>query len=276
MSNEMRRAPMAVILADGVGSRLSPLTDNCAKSMLSVGGSVILERAIRNCLSCGISQFVLVLGHREDEVRKFVDKTFRGIRVTYVINDQYRRSSTGYSLMLASSGVGRSEFIKFDADVVFETKLLRALLDSELPDVLCMDRNSALASEKVKIFADDQMRVFKIGKSTDPASALGASIGIEKISAATGPLLFAKLEEMMASPLNAKDDYESAYARLIENGLSFHALDITGMTWTKIDTAEDLAAANAMFGSPVMTVSRGQQKALDGKADYPGANVQDG
>ena len=30
-----------------------------------------------------------------------------------------------------------------------------------------------------------------------------------------------------------------------------------------VHTAEDFAAANAMFGSPVTTVSRGQQKALD-------------
>src|SRR5680860_32206 len=106
MKNEFNRPPMAVILAAGIGSRLSPLTDNCPKCLLSVGGSVILERMIRNCLSCGISQFVLVLGHRADEIKAFVDKTFRGIRVTYVINERYRETNTGYSLMLAASAIG--------------------------------------------------------------------------------------------------------------------------------------------------------------------------
>ena len=52
MRNKNISAPIAVILAAGIGSRLSPLTDNCPKSLLSVGGSVILERMIRNCLSC--------------------------------------------------------------------------------------------------------------------------------------------------------------------------------------------------------------------------------
>ena len=52
MKHEKYRAPFAVILAAGIGSRLSPLTDNCPKSLLTVGGSVILERMIRNCLSC--------------------------------------------------------------------------------------------------------------------------------------------------------------------------------------------------------------------------------
>ncbi|MBB5721434.1 choline kinase [Loktanella ponticola] len=270
MKYDNNRPPMAVILAAGIGSRLSPLTDKSAKCLLSVGGSVILERMIRNCLSCGMSQFVLVLGHRAEEIKQFVDKTFRGIRVTYVINDRYRDTNTGYSLMLASSVVGNAEFIKFDADVVFDTKILRGLVDSALPNVLCIDRNIALADEEVKVIADEQLRVSEIGKSVDPETALGESIGIEKISAVTGPLLFAELKEMMESPAHAQDYYEAAYARLVDKGLPFHALDITGLKWTEIDTVEDFAAANAKFGSPVMTVSRGQQRAMD-EAD---ANAQ--
>jgi choline kinase len=269
MKHDNNRPPIAVILAAGIGSRLSPLTDKSAKCLLSVGGSVILERMIRNCLSCGMSQFVLVLGHRADEIKQFVDKTFRGIRVTYVINDRYRDTNTGYSLMLASSVVGTAEFIKFDADVVFDTKILRALVDSELPNVLCIDRNIALADEEVKVITDDQMLVREIGKSVDPNTALGESIGIEKISAVTGPLLFAELKEMMESAVNAQDYYEAAYARLVDIGIPFHALDITGMKWTEIDTVEDFAAANALFGSPITTVSRTQQRALDEESADP-------
>lgn len=263
MKYENSRPPMAVILAAGIGSRLSPLTDKSAKSLLSVGGSVILERLIRNCLSCGMSQFVLVLGHRADEVKQFVDKTFRGIRVTYVINDRYRDTNTGYSLMLASTVVGTAEFIKFDADVVFDTKVLRALIDKDLPDLLCINRNIAAADDAVKVIADNEMRVTEIGKSVDPETAIGESVGIEKISAVTGPLLFAELKGMMETAAHAQDDYEAAYARLVDKGIPFHVLDITGMKWTGIDTAEDFSAANAMFGSPITTVSRGQQRALD-------------
>ncbi|SDW76961.1 sugar phosphate nucleotidyltransferase [Litoreibacter albidus] len=269
MKYENNRPPMAVILAAGIGSRLRPLTDESAKSLLSVGGSVILERMIRNCLSCGISQFVLVLGHRADEIKQFVDKAFRGIRVTYVINDRYRDTNTGYSLMLASAVVGTAEFIKFDADVVFDTRILRELVDSDLPNVLCIDRNIALADEEVKVITDGQMRVCEIGKTVDPIKALGESIGIEKISAVTGPLVFAELKEMMQSAANAQEYYEAAYARLIGKGVPFHALDITGMKWTEIDTVEDFAVANALFGSPVTTVSRGQQQVLDQAGTTP-------
>jgi choline kinase len=263
MKHENTRPPMAVILAAGVGSRLSPLTDTSAKCLLSVGGSIILERMIRNCLSCGISQFVIVLGHRADEIKQFVDKTFRGIRCTYVINERYRDTNTGYSLMLAASAIGISEFIKFDADVVFDVKILRQLMDSALPNVLCIDRNIALADEEVKVIADDQMRVIDIGKSVDPETALGESIGIEKISNISGPLLFAELTQMMESKAHAQDYYEAAYERLVGKGIPFHAIDITGLDWTEIDTVEDFDAANAMFRTPVVTISRGQQRGID-------------
>jgi choline kinase len=263
MSHETNRAPMAVILAAGIGSRLSPLTDTSAKCLLSVGGSAILERMIRNCLSCGLSQFVIVLGHRADEIKQFVDKTFRGIRVTYVINDRYRETNTGYSLMLASAAIGTSEFVKFDADVVFDVKILRELVDSRKANVLCIDRNIALADEEVKVITDDEMRVLEVGKSVDAALALGESIGIEKISSKTGPLLFAQLSEAMKSHDNTQEYYEATYARLVTQGVVFDALDITGLDWTEIDTPEDFAAANAMFRSPVTTISRGQQRATD-------------
>lgn len=263
MAHETYRAPKAVILAAGIGSRLRPLTDHCHKCLLSVGGSAILERMIRNCLSCGVSQFVLVLGHREDEIRTFVDKTFRGIRVTYVVNDRYHDTNTGYSLMLASRAIGVSEFLKFDADVVFDTKILRRLIDCDHPNVLCVDRNIALEAEEVKVVADDEMRVLEVGKLVDPKMALGESIGIEKIGAKAAPLLFAELELMMEDKAHSQDYYEAAYERLLAKTAPFHALDITGLNWTEIDTAEDLAIAHALFSSPVTTISRSQQNALD-------------
>ncbi len=263
MKYENTRAPTAVILAAGMGSKLAPLTDECPQSLLSVGGSLILERMIRNCLSCGVSQFVLVLGYRADQIRQFVDKTFRGIRVTYVINDRYRDTGTGYSLMLASSAIGTAEFIKFDANMVFDVKILRNLIDNAQPNVLCINGNIAPEGDHVLVVADDQMQVLEIGKSVDPKAATGHSIGIEKISAKAGRALFAALAQMMESPGRHQDYQEAAYEELLAKDVAFHGLDITGMNWTQIDTPADFAAANAMFGSPVTTVSRGQQRAID-------------
>lgn len=263
MKYDNNRPPMAVILADGVGSRLSPTTDSSARSLLSVGGSTILERTIRNCLSCGISQFVLVLGHRADEIQHFVNKAFRGVRVTYVINDRYRDTNTGYALGMAASKIGSSEFIRIDADVVFDARILRQLTDSDLPNVLCIDSTGTRMTAQMNVIADEQKHVRTVGASVDPELAVGVSIKIDKVSGKMAPLLFAELALMMENPANLRADLEAAYARLVEKGTVIHALDISGLNWTNIETAEGLTAANAIFRSPIATVSRGQQRALD-------------
>ncbi|PRY80515.1 MobA-like NTP transferase protein [Yoonia maritima] len=153
MKYDNNRPRMAVILADGIGSPLGPTTDSSAKCLSPVGGSVILERIIRNCLSCGMSQFVLVLGHRADDIKQFVNKTFRGIRITYVINDRYRETNSSYALMCAASTVGSAEFVKLDADTLFEVKILRQLVDDDRPNVVCIDRNAVLGDADIGISA---------------------------------------------------------------------------------------------------------------------------
>jgi choline kinase len=263
MSYETKRPPIAVILAANTESGFSPKKDTAAKSLLSVGGTVILERVIRNCLSCGISQFVVVLGHRADDIQKFVDKTFRGIRVTYVLNERYSTTNTGYSLLLAAPAIGMADFVKFDAGVVFDTKILRHLMDSDHPSALCIDRNAAARGNEVTVTVDENKRVTHIGQTLDAEAAMGRSIGIEKISSKTGKLIFSELESMMDNPAHTQDRCEAAYAILAGKGAVFHALDITGLGWTQVENEEDFVSANAMFTRPFMTMSRGQQKALD-------------
>lgn len=263
MIYDTNRPPVAVILAASVDSGLAPLTDDCPTSLLSVGGSLVIERMIRNCLSCGISQFVLVLGHQGEQIRQFVDKTFRGIRVTYVTNERYRDSGTGYSLMLASSVIGTAQFIKLDANVMSDVKILRDLVDSAPSNVLCIDRDIAEDSGEGGVVLDDQMNVLELGETIEPKSAMGATIGIEKIGGKAAGLLFAELTQMMENPINLKAGNEAAYEKLLAEGTALHALDVTEMNWTAINKAEDLDAANVMFGSPVTTVSRALQRAVD-------------
>jgi choline kinase len=260
MKHEAKRAPMAVILAAGIGSRLRPLTDDYPNSLLSVGGSLIIERMIHNCLNCGISQFVLVLGHQSDKIKQLVSKVFRGIRVTYVINERYHDTNTAYSLMLASSAVGSAEFVKFNADLVFDANILRQLVGSDLPNVLCIDRDIALKDEEVKVITDDQMRVLEIGKFINSKIAAVESIGVEKISAETGPFLFTELSQMMENSLNHQEYYETAYAQLMKKNTVFHALDVTGKKWSEVDTADGFATANHMFGSSDAKVTNRRNK----------------
>lgn len=237
----------AIILAAGVGSRIRPLTDNCPKSLLKVGGKTILEMMISHIRKCGITEVVFVLGYLEDHIKDFVNSNFPDLTVHFITNEQYEVTNTGYSLMLTEEFVKDSTFIKFDADVVFDIEILKNLIASEHETCLCVDKNINLDAEEIKIIVDENNHVIKASKTVNPADAVGESIGIEKISRDTAKLLFAELKEMMKDKAHHQEYYEAGYERLIEKNVVFNVLDITGLKWTEIDTVEDFATAERIF-----------------------------
>ena len=152
--------------------------------------------------------------------------------------------------MLSQDLIGESAFVKFDADVVFEKEILKNLIEFESENCLCIDKNINLDEEEIKVIVEEEGRVVKASKTVNRKDAIGESIGIEKIGRKAAKLLFAELEIMMADEQNYQAYYEGAYERLIEKGVPFYALDISGLKWTEIDTREDFLTAEKIFITP--------------------------
>jgi choline kinase len=237
----------AIILAAGVGSRIRPLTDNCPKSLLKINGKTILEMMLSHIQACGINEVVFVLGYLQDQIKDYVKTHFPDLVVHFITNEKYEVTNTGYSLMLTKDFVQDSTFIKFDADVVFDINILKILIASEYDNCLCIDKNINLDAEEIKVIIKDDNRVVKASKTVNPVDAIGESIGIEKISGETACTLFNELELMMKDEQYHQEYYEAAYERLIEKDVPFHALDISGLKWTEIDTQEDFMLAENIF-----------------------------
>ena len=247
MENVDKPALKAIILAAGMGSRISPLTDDRPKSLLTVAGTPILERMINNIQACGITEIIFVLGYLNWQIEEFVNTKFPDLEAHFILNEKFGETNTGYSLMLTETAVEGTSFVKFDADVVFDIKILRKLIASPFDNCLCIDRDIQLDAEEVKVLPGENNRVLKASKTVDPSQAIGESIGIEKIDSGTANLLFSELQTMMRESVNHQAYYEAAYERLISNETPFHTVDITGLDWTEIDTHEDFHAANQMF-----------------------------
>jgi len=238
----------AIILAAGIGSRIRPLTDNCPKSLLKIGDKTIIEMMISHIQGCNIEEIIFVTGYRENQLKEYIKTTFPNLKSSFVTNEKYAETNTGFSLMLAKDFVQNSDFVKFDADVVFDKEILKKLVECEQENVFCIDKNIHLAAEEIKVIVDDNNKITHISKTVDPQKAMGESIGIEKIGKTTAKILFEELELMMKDPKNYQEYYEGAYERLVKNGEFFYALDITGSKWVEIDTHEDfgLAKSHAM------------------------------
>jgi len=237
----------AIILAAGVGSRIRPLTDNCPKSLLKIGDYTILQMMLSRLKSSGINDVVIVLGYLQQQIKDYITTNFSELNVQFVINEHYESTNTGYSLMLTEPLVQDGDFIKFDADVVFEQTILNKLIACEFNNVLCIDKEINLDAEEIKVIINEQGKVLKASKEVAPKDAVGESIGIEKIGYKTAKLLFSELKLMMQDKENHQAYYEAAYERLIDKKVEFNTLDITGYKWTEIDTLNDFDLAKNIF-----------------------------
>jgi len=237
----------SIILAAGVGSRLRPMTNNCPKSLLQISGSTILERMLSHIQGCGIKEVILVLGYCQEKIKTHVKTTFPELKVHFVTNNRYLETNTGFSLMLARDLIKGSAFVKFDADVMFEKAILKRLIKSNYSNCLCIDKSINLDAEEIKVIINEKNRVLNVSKTVDPKTAVGESIGIEKIDGATAKLLFSTLEMMMVDKNNHQAYYECAYNRLIEKNVPFYALDVSEFQWTEIDTRADFILAEKIF-----------------------------
>lgn len=237
----------AVILTAGVGSRIRPLTDNTPKPLLLINGKSILERMIDGILSVGIKEIIVITGYRANQITEFLNEKYPNVSFTFIHNDKYKITNTGYSMLLTKEAVGKEDFIKFDGDVVFEKEVLKKLVTSDVPSALCIDTNINLEAEEVKVILDEKNQVQEVGKKLDPHLSTGESIGIEKIEKEAGKVFFAELEKLMQDEKNWQEYYDDTYTTLVAKGVPFYAVDITGLDWVEIDTHEDFHRAEAIF-----------------------------
>jgi histidinol-phosphate/aromatic aminotransferase/cobyric acid decarboxylase-like protein/choline kinase len=140
MTIEEPRTLQAVILAAGYGRRMSPLSDECHKALLSVGGTTILGRIMDSLDAVGIDRVTVVTGYRADEVEGFVRQRYPSFDLRFVNNDRYRDTNNIVSLFLALDGLELdADVVLIECDLLFEPSLLRQLIESPWPNVALLD-----------------------------------------------------------------------------------------------------------------------------------------
>ena len=88
-----------VIMAGGEGKRLRPLTQDCPKPMLRVGGKPLLEIILERCIDAGFQHFYLSVNYLKEQIKDhFDDGAGWNVRIDYL--EETQPLGTGGALSL--------------------------------------------------------------------------------------------------------------------------------------------------------------------------------
>ncbi len=234
----------AVILAAGEGTRMRPLTYTKPKVMLPVANKPILQHVVENLAKAGIDEVVLVVGYREETVRRYFGDEFGGVRVRYV--RQSRQLGTAHALLSAKHLLDE-RFMMLNGDaIVFESDLKRLV-----------NEENAIAVREVPnprdfgvVELEDGLVRQIIEKPEKPPSNL--------INA--GIYVFTReiVDHLKKTPLSVRGEYEitDSITMAIADGMRFRAVRID--EWIDVGYPWDLLKANEALLSGIERDIRGE------------------
>ena len=237
----------AIILAAGLSKRLRPLTDSKPKCLLEIGGRCLLEMTIENITKYGISDFVIVTGYRENMIRDFINGKYPELNVTFLNNTDYENNNNSYSLWMTKDYI-YNDCLLLDSDILFDHRIIGRLIYSGYENCLAVKIHK-LGEEEVKVMADENNKILKIGKDLNPETSLGESIGIEKISLNFMKDIFRVLDRKIIQENNLNEFYETTFQEVYEQGNEMFAVDVSDYKCIEIDYPEDLKLAEVEIKS---------------------------
>lgn len=115
-----------IILAGGLGTRLSAVVADRPKCLALVGPRSFLDIQLEAMAACGISHFVLSLGHQADLVIAAVEKMSNRYQIDCVIEPA--RLGTGGGILFTMQDRGLTEVVVTNGDTYVDSDLSALLI----------------------------------------------------------------------------------------------------------------------------------------------------
>lgn len=156
----------ALILAGGRGSRLNEFTKNMNKSMIKLFEKPLIEYNLNHAVESGVSEIVIVVGYKKEEIINYIGKDYRGIPVNYTI--QKEQKGLVNAIECAREKLGNSDFILMLGDeIIPEAKMkemIKKFKDEELFAVcgVVNEKDKFSVGKTYSAMINERGRVFRL------------------------------------------------------------------------------------------------------------------
>lgn len=236
----------AFIYAAGRAARLGALVKDRHKMMLEFGGRSLLEWHIIRLKEVGVATIHVITGHQREQMSAAMKSlgAKHGVDVREIYNADFHEGSVlSMAVSLRAVEACQPSALLLDGDVLYDTPMLRRLIDSPHRTALLVDRGySAADDDPVLVPIVGGTPVDFVKRWRGDADQVGESIGFFKIDQADIPLLAAETRSREKGA-GRMDSYDDVLRALVLKGVFKHE-DVTGYPWTEIDFPQDVEFAN--------------------------------
>ena len=248
----------ALMLAAGMGKRLGKYTQGNTKCMLKIQGKTLIERAIEACLEAGIKKFILVVGYKGDNLKKYLleectNPNVKKMKLEFIDNDIYDKTNNIFSLYLGKDKLVEDDTILLESDLIYDYDLIKRLVKNKEPNLVSVAKYEQwMDGTVIKIGANNSVSEFIEKKNFDfnELDNYYKTVNVYKLSKDFSKKEFIPFLDAYIKAYGENEYYElvlKIIAHLSRSRLK--ALDVSDITWYEIDDAQDLDIANCLFSS---------------------------
>ena len=233
----------AIILAAGAGERIRNGGSSLPKPLVRLGGLALLERAVLSASKAGISEFIIVVGCKSDEIIFNLENRPAFSQVHWVFNRMWE-AGNGSSVLEAKHHISNEPFLVLMADHLLFPSTISGLIQHPYHNsqtIMAVDRKmdgivDIDDATKVKLNGD---KIVKVGKKLTSYDALYVG------AAVCSPDFFVALEQVSVNNMGTLSHNQGMNLLASKGLLEYH--DIGDDRWEDIDTIESLKNAEKIL-----------------------------
>ena len=240
------------MLAAGMGKRLAKYTQNNTKCMVEVAGQKLIDRAIESLQIAGIKRFVIVIGYKGENLKKYILENHKGeMDFVFIENKDYATTNNIYSFYLARKELVKDDTILLESDVIYEKDLIKKMVEYKHQNIAAVAKYESWM-DGTCVEADDDHNITSFIEKKDMVNSkldrYYKTVNIYKFSVSFVRDIYLPFLEAYMKAYGMNSYYETTLKVLcMLKDFPVKAFYMREIDWYEIDDAQDLSIANALF-----------------------------
>jgi choline kinase len=220
----------AVLLAAGLGTRISRYLGGNPKCTVSLGSETLIEYTIDLLQKGGINDIAIVVGYRSEVIKNLLS----GKKITFFENPFFDVTGSIASLWFAESYIN-DDMLFMNADVFLSEKIFEQILQSKLDPVMFADESRIDVADYRFNYKNNVLA--KYGKELPNSETTGEYIGVAKISSSFVPVFLQRLDKLIFLQRHSFWWEDVLYSLCSERPV--YVEDCGKKFWAEVDYIED-------------------------------------